>query len=143
MGQLTSTKLANYLRPLITSGARVFPGKIPDMPNRAIGITMSQGVGLSFDGLFDAASFMITCRGGENNLPDAEEIANDVDNIFLGLHPDSKCISFLMDDIYIDVMGRTGSGPTQLNMSDQLSRWTFTCNYYAQLATNIGQVFNG
>ena len=143
MSQLTSTKLADYLRPQVTSGARVFPGKVPDMPNRVIGITMAPGPGLMLDGLFDSQGFLVTCRGAENNLPDAEEIANEVDNIFLGIAPGSKCLSFLMNNIYIDMIGRTGGAPAQLLMSDSLSRWTFTCSYYVQVATNIGQVFNG
>jgi hypothetical protein len=114
------------------------------VPNRIIAITLGSGGGFTMDGLFDAIGFTITCRGGENNFPDAEGIAQEVDDILTGKYLDAKSISFfLSSDVYVDVMGRTGSGPVQLPMTDDQSRFTLTCNYYAQVATGIGQVSNG
>jgi hypothetical protein len=140
MSDLTSKKFAAYLRQHVTSQARVIPGRLPDMPNRVISITFTAGGGFSMDGLFDAVGFSVTCRGGENNFPDAEMIAFEVDDILTGRYQDAKSMSFWIDDVYVDVIGRTGSGPTQLPMADDQSRFLFTCNYYAQVATNIGQV---
>lgn len=138
MSSLTTKKLATYLKEHVTSNARIFPGRIPDMPNRIIAVTLVSGAGFSMDGLFDAVGFQVTCRGAENNYPDAEAIAQEVDDILMGKHPDVKSVSFLMDDVYVDQIGRTGGGPIQLPYADDQSRFTLTCNYYAQVATGIG-----
>jgi hypothetical protein len=138
MGSLTTKKLVAHLKQHVTSQARIFAGRIPDVPNRIISVTFVSGAGFSMDGLFDAVGFQVTCRGAENNFPDAEFIALEVDDILTGKFPDSKSISFWMDDVYVDAIGRTGGGPIQLPFADENSRFTFTCNYYAQVATSIG-----
>jgi hypothetical protein len=138
MGSLTTKKIADHLKQHVTSNARVYPGRVPNTPNRIIAVTFVSGAGFSMDGLFDAVGFQITARGAENNFPDAEFIAMEVDDILTGKFPDAKSISFWMDDVYVDALGRTGGGPIQLPYSDEVSRFTFTCNYYAQVATNIG-----
>lgn len=138
---INATTIAGFLRKHVTLGARVVAGRFPEQPNRIISIQMVAGAGPQMDGLFDISSFSISCRGGENNFPDAEAIAREVDDVFMGIYPDAKTMSFwLNDDVYVDVMGRTGGGPIQLPMTDSLSRFTFTCNYFAQVATGIGQV---
>ena len=144
MGTMTARMLADYLKQHTTRQARVISGRVPDMPNRIIAVTMGSGGGFAMEGLFDAVGFTITCRGGENNFPDAEAIALEVDDIITGKFLDAKSMSFwLNSDVYVDVMGRTGSGPVQLPMADDQSRFVLTCNYYAQVATGIGQVSNG
>lgn len=147
MSRLTTTKLAAFIRPLITSGAKVVPGRLPDMPNRVIGITKGSGPGLHLSGQFDVIGFIIQCRGAENNLPDAEDIAGEVDDIFLGKHPTTPSENFVIgtgtESIYVSQMSRTGGEPTQLALPDSQSRWTFQCNYLVDVSTNVGQVFNG
>lgn len=138
MGSLTTKKLADYLKLHVTSNARIYAGRIPDTPNRIIAVTFVSGAGFSMDGLFDAVGFQITARGAENNYPDAEAIAFEVDDILMGKFPDVKSISFWMGDVYVDQLARTGGGPIQLPYADAVSRFTFTCNYYAQVATSIG-----
>lgn len=141
MSALTAKKLANHLKLHVTSQARIIPGRLPDLPNRIISVTLTSGAGFSMDGLFDAVGFTVTCRGAENNFTDAEMIAKEVDDILTGKFLDAKSISFFMDDdVYVDVIGRTGGGPVQFPMADNQSRFIFTCNYYAQVATDIGQV---
>lgn len=138
MASLTTKKITAHLKLYVTSQARIFAGRIPSAPNRIIAVTLISGAGFSMDGLFDAVGFQITCRGAENNYPDAEAIAMEVDDILTGKFPGSQSISFWMDDVYVDVMSRTGGGPIQLPYADEISRFTFTCNYYAQVATGIG-----
>jgi hypothetical protein len=143
MGQLTTTTFADWLRPLITSGARVVPGRIPDMPNRVAGITKSPGPGLVMEGLFDVIGLTISCRGGENNITDAENIASEIDNILIGKHLTIRSENLMIGDVFVNGLGRVGGGPAQLSMPDSLSRWTFTCNYFAFVSTDVGTVFNG
>ena len=147
MSQLTTTKLANWLKPLITSGASVATGRVPDMPNRIVGVMKGSAPGLAMDGLIDVVGFIIVCRGGENNLSDAETIADEIDNIFLGKHSTAKSENFLIgsgaDSVYVNGIGRVGGGPIQLSMPDPQSRWSLTCSYFASVSTDVGQVYNG
>jgi hypothetical protein len=147
MSRLTTTMLADWLKPLITSGARVFPGRIPDEPNRIIGVVKGAGPGLEMDELFDVMGITITSRGAENNIDDAEKIAGEVDDIFLGKSPGTGSQNFLIGvgaaSVFVNGIGRTGGAPTQLPLPDSQSRYVFTCTYYAYVSTNVGQVFNG
>lgn len=147
MSRLTTSKLADFIRPLITSGVKVVPGRLPDMPNRVIGITKGSGPGLTMDGLSDVMGFIIQCRGSENNLPDAENISGEVDDIFLGKNPYVHSSNFLIgsgtESVYVYRIERVGSGPIQLTMPDSQSRWTFSCSYVVDVSTDVGQVFNG
>jgi hypothetical protein len=147
MSGLTTTKFSDWIRPLITSGTKVVSGRLPDVPNRVIAITKGSGPGLTFDGQFDIKGFVVQCRGGEQNLADAESIADEVDDIFLGKHPTAPCENFLIgsgaESVYVSRISRTGSGPTQLAIPDSQSRWIFSCSYLVEVSTNVGQVFNG
>lgn len=143
--RITTTKIADWLRPQVTSGARVITGRLPDMPNRAIGIIMGSGPGLDMEGLFDIISFQITCRGGEQNLDDAEQIALEVDDILIGKGELFGSENFMVgieseDDpgVYVSQIGRTGGSPSQLTLPDSQSRFTYTCNYFAHVSTNVG-----
>lgn len=140
MSNLTAKAIVDHLKAHTTRQARVIPGRLPELPNRVISVVLTSGAGFTMDGLFDAVGFSVTCRGGENNFADAEAIANEVDDILSGKAPDVKSMSFYLGNVYVDVIGRTGSGPTQLPIPDVQSRFMFTCNYYAQVATDIGQV---
>jgi len=147
MSRLTTTKLATWLKPLLTGGAMVVPGRVPDMPNRVIGIMKGSAPGLEMEGLFDVVGFIITCRGGENNFADAETIAGEVDDIFIGKHPTQGVENFIIGtgaaSVFVNGLGRVGGEPIQLSIPDSQSRWTFNCSYFAQVSTNVGQVFNG
>ena len=143
MSRLTTTMLADYLRPLITSGPKVVAGRLPDMPNRCVGITKGGGPGLTLDGLFDVVSFIIQCRGGENNIVDAETISDEIDDIFLGKHPTAKSENFLIGNFWISQTTRVGGGPVQLALPDSQSRWIFSCTYLVNVSTDVGTVFNG
>lgn len=110
------------------------------MPNRVVGIIPVQGPGLVLDDMFDVVAFQIQCRGAENNIDDAENIALEVDDVLIGTHP-----GFWFGDsergAWCSGTGRTGGGPALLSpLPDQQSRFTFVSTYYAEVSTNIGQV---
>lgn len=138
--QLTTAKIVEYVRSLITSDARVVGGRIPEVPNRIIAVQMGAGPGLAMEGLFDTMTFQVTCRGAENNLSDAETMALEVDGILTGRDSRLKVKSenFMIDNVYVSQCTRSGGSPSQLSMIDSQSRYTFTCNYIVQIATNIG-----
>lgn len=149
--QLTTKRIADWLKPQLSSGIQVVSGRLPEVPNRVVGIQMVPSPGLEMDGLFDAINFQATSRGGENNLDDAESIALQVDNIMTGrgsngpLSTENLLIKKNVADtgIYVSQMGRLAGRPTQLDIPDPVSRFTFTCVYFMQVATDIGMVFNG
>lgn len=133
-------KMAKWIEAGISSKALVVPGRMPEMPNRVVGVTSLQGPGMAFDTLFDTVSFRIDCRGAENNLEDAENIANEVDDLILNA-PDGFYIGGEVTGVWCNNVGRTGGGPAMLrSLPDPRSRYEFVCTYFAQVSTNVGQV---
>lgn len=135
MNRITTDKLLEWLKPRLESGVRGYAGRIPDMPNRAFGVTIQPGPGLIMEGLFDVITFQVAARGAENNLDDAERIALEIDNVLINA-PDNFEIGVTGDSVWCNGIGRTGSGPSQLPYVDAESRYTFTCNYYASVSTS-------
>lgn len=140
INRFSIVKMAKWIENGISSGAHVVPGRLPRVPNRVVGVTSLQGPGLDFDTLFDAVGFRIDCRGAENNIEDAENIAYEIDNLILNA-PDGFIIGTEENGVWCNEMGRRGSGPAQLGaVPDSESRFTFVCSYYAKVSTNVGQV---
>lgn len=130
--RLTSKILIDWLRPQIESGARLISAREPDM-GRVIVVTMQPGTGLQMDGLFDSIGFQLVSRGAENNSEDAENIALEMDSLLI-----KAPTSFMMGDVYVDYIGRSGGGPQQMPFTDSNSRYVFTCNYYANVSIGLG-----
>ena len=143
--RLTNKMLREWLTPKLESGAKVISGRLPDQPNRVISLQMQGGPGLSMDGLFDILTFQVLCRGGEDNFDDAEGIALEVDNILIG-RTQHLVENFEIsnpsgsDSVYVSGIGRTGGPPQQLPIIDSVSRFVFTCTYWIEASTNVGQV---
>ena len=136
VNRLTSTMLADWLRPQVTSGALVLAARMPEVPNRIIAVSIIGGAGLAMEGVFDIVTFHVACRGAENNLPDAEAIGFEVDGLFLKSAPNFT-IGSSGNDVFVNDLGRVGAGPTALSVDDNLSRWISTCNYYLSVSTNL------
>lgn len=138
--RFSTDKLVSWLREHTSKGARVVGGRMPDTPNRVIVVSLGGGPGLSYEGLFDTVSFQIACRGAENYLGDAEAIALDVDDVLLNVE-DNFNFGVEGFEVFCNEIGRTGGAPSANSIPDSESRWTFTCNYYAQVSTGIGANF--
>lgn len=129
--RFSTSLLVDWLKPQLTSGARIFAGREPDT-GRIISISALAGSGLIMEGLFDTPGFQVRCRGGENNYADAENIALEVDSILL-----NSPTSFDIGDVRVDYIGRSGGAPQALPFTDSNDRYTFTCNYYAVASTGL------
>lgn len=129
--RLTTQVLIDWFKPQLKSEARLFAGREPDM-GRVITISMGQGFGPTMDGILDTPGFQVRCRGAENNLADAENIAMEIDSVIM-----RAPTSFFIGDVYVDYLGRSGGAPQQLAMNDSLSRFTFTCSYFASVDLNL------
>jgi hypothetical protein len=131
-GRFTAQKLKDWLSGVIESGAPIIIGRVPDS-GRFIKITLGGSAGgLQVEGLFDAPTFQIQCRGGENNYEDAEAIAYEIDSVMIGA-PNN----FMMGDVYVQTISRVGGAPQSLQLTDAQSRYVFTCNYYAIASTGV------
>lgn len=131
--------LREWLKPKIQSGAMVVSGRLPSTPNRVVSLMPQNGPGLEMEGVFDVVSFQVSCRGGENNFDDAQAMATEIDNFFIG-KDGYPMENFWIGNVYVSSVGRLGSAPVTTPLPDQDSRWTFTCTYYAYVSTNVGQV---
>lgn len=140
VNRFSIVKMSDWLKERISSDARVMPGRLPNVPNRVIGVTSLQGPGSDMETLFDTVPIRIDCRGAENNLKDAEAIAYDVDDVFLNA-PDNFEMGEVGNSVWCNGIGRTGGAPALLStLSDTESRFTFVCTYFVHVSTNVGQV---
>jgi hypothetical protein len=132
--RISTQKLVDWLKPQLSSGAKGFAGRVPDMPNRVWGLTLQAGPGLVMENTFEVISFQIVSRGGENNLADSEAIAFEIDDAILHCPDNFEIGSPGVDSVWCNEMGRSGGQPTQSPISDSESRWLFSCTYYAQVS---------
>jgi hypothetical protein len=131
-GRFTAPKLARWLEERIESGASIYYDRTPDTGRCIRIIPGGSAGGLQMDGLFDAPTFQIQCRGGENNYEDAEAIAYEIDNVFL-----NSSNNIMVGDCYVQVIDRIGGAPQNLQIRDPESRFVFTCTYYAIASTGV------
>lgn len=133
---LTTQMVVDWLKPLVTTGALVVPGRIPDMAKRFIGVYLVPGAGLVLEDTFDVVGFQLSCRGGERNLADTEYIANQIDKAILrqgsGFH-----LGAGDQQLYVEGLGRAGSAPTAGAIPDSNSRWITTATYWMSISTDI------
>lgn len=131
-GRFTAAKLKAWLLENIESGAPIHTDRIPDN-GRFVKITIGGSAGgLQNEGLFDAPTFQIQCRGGENNYDDAENIALEIDSVII-----QAPNNFMMGDVYVQAFDRVGGAPQALQLQDAQARHVFTCNYFAIASTGV------
>lgn len=129
----TSKHVKEWLEGHILSGAKVYNDLIPPT-GRIIYIRMSSGPGYSLEGIEDNVTFTLEVRGADRNFDDAEYVARDADDAILRYGDVPYDFS---DGTHMYFMGRTGGGPAELTVADSSSRYAFTCNYYAAVATDL------
>lgn len=133
---LTTQMVVDWLKPLVTTGAIVVPGRIPDIPKRFIGVYLVPGTGLAVDGVFDVVGFQLSCRGGERNLADCEHIANQIDKAIIS-HGSGFQLGSGSNSVHVEGLGRAGSAPVAGVIPDSDDRWTATATYWLSVSTDI------
>ncbi len=128
--------VVNWVKTLVTTQAIVVPGRIPDIPKRFIGVAMVPGSGLVLEDTFDVVAFQLTCRGGERNLADTENIADQIDRAILR-HGSGFHLGTGSDRVWVEGLGRAGAGPSAAPLRDSESRWITTTTYWMSVSTDI------
>lgn len=129
----TSRHVKEWLEAHISSGAKVYNDVIPPT-GRLIYVRMLSGAGYTLEGIQDNPAFTLEVRGADRNFDDAEYIAREADDTILRFGGVGYEFS---DGTYMYFMGRTGGGPSQILVPDSAGRFTFSCNYYAPVATDL------
>lgn len=130
--RFNSRILQAYFEGYIQSQAKVYCDRLPST-GRIVYITITAGPGLIREMTADIVGFNVQVKGAENNYEDAEDIALEVDSIVLEFGMPVE-----IDGVVIHVLGRTGGAPQQVSIPDTANRYTFSCNYFAEVSTNIG-----
>jgi hypothetical protein len=130
--RFNSRILQSYFEGLITSGAKIYCDRLP-ATGRIVYITITPGPGAIRELTADVVGFNVQVKGAENNYEDAEDMALDVDSIVLEFG-----VPVEIDGVVIHALGRTGGAPQQVSIPDTANRYTFSCNYFAEVSTNIG-----
>lgn len=135
-GRFTVSLLARWLEPKLKSKPKIYVDRIPPT-GRIVYLTLQPGIGLEMEDLIDNPTFNVAVRGAPGSYEDAEAIAMDVDSFVL-----ENSGGFTAENVVVKKMGRTGGGPQQVSIADSQNRFSFSCNYYAKVFTNIGKDYS-
>lgn len=125
--------LIDWLKPQIYSDALLYPGRLPTMPHRAIGIVTQPGKGFDMEGDIDQPGYLFQCRGGIDDFSDAEDIAYEVDTVILNSPTNFEIVS----GVHVEFINRQGGAPSAAPLTDAQDRWVFTCPYIVRTFTNL------
>jgi hypothetical protein len=124
----------DWLKPQMLSGAILVAGKLPTAePNRAIGFVSQPGRGLEMEDELDNPVFLCMSRGGADNYSDAEDIALELDSLFLRAPTNFD----IAENVHVECIRRQGGSPTAQPIPDSVTRWVFTCAYVFRVYTNL------
>jgi hypothetical protein len=125
--------LIDWLTPQLYSDALLYPGRLPTMPHRAVGLVTQPGRGFDMEGDLDQPVILFQSRGDIDDFSDAEDIAYEIDSIFMPV-PSNFDIT---DDVHIESISRQGGAPSAMPLTDAQNRWVFTCPYIVRTFTNL------
>lgn len=127
MARLDTQTFHRWLKGYILaedSSLKVVTGKMEDMPDRMVAIRRGVARGKVMEGLYESVRYQIESRGGQNNLDDAENIAEMIDKIIL-----DKASNVFFEDCHLLTAEWAGSGLQQLVLNDPQSRYSYVCDY--------------
>jgi hypothetical protein len=127
VARLDTEVLKNWLEAKILAQddkIKVVAGKIDDTPDRMGAMSRGRGRGRLMEGVFETVTYQVECRGGPNNLQDAENIAQLVDDIML-----NEASNLEIEGCYLLSTEWAGSGPQQSTARDADFRYSYDSNY--------------
>lgn len=118
---------ATYADPFILAG----PDDEDTPPGRFLMLTPIGGPGFNSDGLFDGRSWQAMVAGEQRSYDDAEGFAFAVDSLL------TQAWSQSIGGKWCTGFTRQGGPPTPLPAVDDADRTRFTCNYIADVQSNV------
>jgi hypothetical protein len=92
-------------------------------PDRLVVISITPGGGMAIENLIDRVPVQVRSIGAQMDHADAEQLAQDIDNIM-----NSLTVSRFIDGLWVVTIYRVGGGPSLLE-KDSADRYNFTCSY--------------
>lgn len=110
-----------------------YPG--PDDPGQPVDLmvvaSIDGGLGLQLDGVLDNVSWQIKVMGNQNIYADAEQLAEDIDKVFMSFSPGQTVAGLRIITIY-----RVGGPPSHF-IVDSAERTQFVCSYYFDVESGL------
>lgn len=103
-------------------------GHIPTQPDRLIVLTLSGGPGEKRERAFDVRSLQVLTRGMQRSPADAEQLAQQVDDVFMG------ATRTTIGGSYVATITRAGGPPAFVAREPASGRVTLSCNYLLEVA---------
>lgn len=116
--------------PMIKPGLNTIPTLQKQTPNMMIFAELSNGQGLTSEGIFDRPYINIRTIGKQLSYSTAEKLAWDVDKI---MYVDGNATVGTVRVLYV---ARVGGGP-QLVDYDSADRYHFQCTYVAEVQSGL------
>lgn len=107
-----------------------FGPQLPQVPDQFVLITPYGGSGSDVDGLMDLPSFQIRVVGKQEDYDSAEDLAQDIDTIFV------QWFSKKVGPTWVTSIVRVGGPPSPLEVDDS-DRHHFVCSYTATVESAV------
>ena len=103
-------------------------GHIPTQPDRLVVLTMNGGPGEKRERTFDVLAVQVLCRGKQRDPADAEALARQVDDVFMG------ATRATIGSTYVASITRAGGPPAFTAREPNSGRVSFSCSYLLEAA---------
>lgn len=117
--------------PLLDPGPPSMPSLLRLAPGRMVFLTLGGGAGLTTELLYDRIFISARVIGRQNDFADAEQLAAQLDKMFLQVDSPRKIGTARA--LYIT---RTGGAPSLLE-KDASDRYHFSCSYITETKTGL------
>lgn len=125
---MTTDDLKAWLQGHGITDAISTDGDIPTQPDRLIVLSLTGGPGEARERTFDQRTVQVLTRGKQRSPADAEALAAQVDDIFMG------ATRATIGTTYVSTIQRAGGPPTFVAREPNSGRVTISCNYLLECA---------
>ena len=129
---MTTAELAAWLTANGVAAAISTDGHIPPKPDRLVVLTLTGGPGEHRERAFDVRSVQVLTRGAQRDPADAEQLAAQVDDVFLGSVP-----PLLIGQTRVISVLRSGGPPAFVAREPSSGRVTMSCSYLLDCARSV------
>lgn len=128
---MTTDDLAAWLQSHGITDHISTDGHIPTQPDRLIVLTLAGGPGEKRERSFDVRSVQVLTRGRQRSPADAEALAAQVDDVFMG------ATRATIGGTYVAGIQRSGGPPAFVSREPNSGRVTLSVNYLLECARTV------